>query len=131
MDAENRLAYKQRVLRGDALKKYRQVLITCRKLANEIVGDEWTLRNLTRLSAEDFWTWKKTDIKGYDGHYYLARDKCVDLERYLWFEFGKCMWRKHRSFYQDHMKYVCNDIVKPFKVKILRYVARLRGMHDL
>ena len=81
MNVEKVLAYTQRILRGDALKKYRQVLITCRKLANEIVGDEWTLRNLTRLSAEDFWTWKKTDIKGYDGHYYLARDKCVDLER--------------------------------------------------
>ena len=29
------------------------------------------------------------------------------------------------------MKYVRNDIVKPFKVKILRYVKRVREMHDL
>ena len=41
------------------------------------------------------------------------------------------MWRKHQSVYQDHMKYVCNDIVKPFKVKILRYAKRVRDMNDL
>ena len=29
------------------------------------------------------------------------------------------------------MKYVCNDIVKPFKVKILRYVEPVQEMHDL
>ena len=29
------------------------------------------------------------------------------------------------------MKYVCNDIVKPFKVKIIRYAKRVREMHDL
>ena len=29
------------------------------------------------------------------------------------------------------MKYVHNDIVKPFKVKILRYSERVHEMHDL
>ena len=29
------------------------------------------------------------------------------------------------------MKYVRNDIVKPFKVKILRYDESVRDMHDL
>ena len=38
---------------------------------------------------------------------------------------------KHRSVYQDHMKYVRNEIVKPFKVKILCYVERVREMHDI
>ena len=41
------------------------------------------------------------------------------------------MWRKHRSVYQYHMQYFCNDIVKPFKVKIFRYSERVRDMHDL
>ena len=35
------------------------------------------------------------------------------------------------SVYQDHMNYVCNDILKPFRVKILHYVERVREMHDL
>ena len=104
--------------------------MTCRHLAKELAGDEWTLGKLTRLSAEDFWTWEKTYITGYDGDDYLAWDKCVYFERELWFQLGKCMWRNHWSVYQDHIKYVCNDIVKPFKVKILHYAKRVREMHD-
>ena len=68
---------------------------------------------------------------GYDGHYYLARDKCVDFGRELWFELVKFMWRKHRSVYQYHMKYVCNDTVKPFIFKILLYSERVRYMNNL
>ena len=41
------------------------------------------------------------------------------------------MWRKQRRVYQDHMKYIHNNIVKPFRVKILRYAKRIRYMHDL
>ena len=29
------------------------------------------------------------------------------------------------------MKYICNGIVNPFKVKILRYAERVIEMHDL
>ena len=41
------------------------------------------------------------------------------------------MWEKHQIVYQDRMKYVYNDILKPFKVKIIRYAERVRDMHDL
>ena len=68
MDVENRLSYTQRILRGAVIKKYREVLATCRQSAKELVGDECTLRELTGLSVEYFWTWAKTDIKGYNGH---------------------------------------------------------------
>ena len=105
--------------------------MTCRQLVKELVGYAWTIGELTGISAEDFWTWAKMDTTGYDGHYYLVGDKCVDLERGLWLELGKYIRRKHRSIYQDHMKYVRNDIVKPFKVKIIRYAERVREMNDL
>ena len=65
---------------------------------------------------------------GYDS---LAKDKCLDFNRELWLELGQCMWRKHWSVYQDHMKYDRNDVVKPFKVKVLHYAKRVRDMHDL
>ena len=94
-------------------------MVTCKQLEKELVGDEWTLGDLIGVSTEEFWTWAKTDTIGYDGHPYLAIDKCVDFKRELWFKLEKYMWRKHQSIYQDNMKYVCNNIVKPFKVKIL------------
>ena len=100
-------------------------------MEKELAEDEWDIGKLAGLSTEDFWTWANTDTKGYDRHPFLARDKCVNFERELWFEFGKCMWRKNRSVYQYHMKYICNDTVKPFKVKFPRYAERVRYTHDL
>ena len=100
--------------------------MTCIQSAKDITGDEWTLGKLIGLSAEYLWTWENTDTTGYDVHDCLARDKCIDFERELCFELGKCMWRKHWSVYQDHMKYVRNYIVKPFKVKILFYANLVR-----
>ena len=41
------------------------------------------------------------------------------------------MWRKHRSVFQDHIKYLCKDILKPFRVVIIRYAERVKEMHDL
>ena len=57
--------------------------------------------------------WAKKDSIGYDGYEYLEIDKCADFERKLWFELVECMWKKHRSIYKNHLKYVRNDIVKP------------------
>ena len=100
--------------------------MTCKQSAKDLAGDEWTLGDMSGISTEDFCTWAKKDTTWYDGHPYLANDKCVYFKRELWFDLGKCIWRKHRSFYQDHMKYARNDIFKPFKVKILRYAKRVR-----
>ena len=72
---DKRLSYTQRILRGAALKKNHEVLVTCRQSAKELTGNEWTIGDLNRLSAEDFWTWVKMDTTAYDGHDYLPREK--------------------------------------------------------
>ena len=95
------------------------------------MGYSCNLGKLKELSTDEFWTWAKSDGIGYDGDAYLVLDKCVELKKDLWFELGKAMWRKHRSVYQDYLKYICNDIVKPLCVVILRYVERVHNMHDL
>ena len=58
-------------------------------------------------------------------------DKCVEFENNSWFEFGKFMWRKHCSIFQDHLKYLHTDIVKPFRVGICRYAKRVQDVHNL
>ena len=61
--------------------------MTCRKSKKDLAVYDWTLGDLTRLSAKYFWTWAKTNTMGYDGNDYLARDNCVpdihNLEKYL------------------------------------------------
>ena len=102
-----------------------------KQATKELAGDEWNLGKLTGLSTEAFWTWANTDTTGYGGHPFLALYKCVEFERELWFELGKCMWRKHRSVYQDHTEYIRNDIANTLKVKILCYTKRVIEMHEL
>ena len=41
------------------------------------------------------------------------------------------MWRKHLSVFQEHLKYICNDILKPFCVGILCYDELIQEMYDL
>ena len=41
------------------------------------------------------------------------------------------MWRNHQSIYQYHLKYICNDIAKPFRVGIICYSERVQEMNNL
>ena len=58
-------------------------------------------------------------------------DKGANFEKELWFDMGKCMWRKHHSVLQDHLKYIRNDIVKPSQVRIICYYERVKEIHNL
>ena len=48
--------------------------MTCKQLAKDIAGDEWTLGDMNGLSTEEFWTLENMDTTGYDGNPYLAND---------------------------------------------------------
>ena len=73
----------QLVIRGSALKKYQEVLVTCKQSSKELAGADWTWGDIKGLYTEAFWDWEKTGITGYDVHPYLPNDKFVDFERYL------------------------------------------------
>ena len=103
----------------------------CKQSAKYLAGDKWNLRYFKALSIEDLWTWAKSDGIVYNGDDYLVLYKCVNFKRELCFELGKCMWRKHHSVFQEHLKYICDDIVKLFRVGILCYAERVQDMHDL
>ena len=57
--------------------------------------------------------------------------KCINFDKELWFELGKCIWRKHHSVFRDQLKYICNDIVNPFCVEIFHYAEHVQDIHDL
>ena len=90
------------------------VLVECKQSGKYLVGYKWDLGKMKELSTDKLSTWAKKDDIVYDEDAYLRLDKCVGFDKEIWFELKKCMWRKHRSIYQDHLKYVCNDILKPF-----------------
>ena len=130
-DVDQRVAYINRVLRGDALNKYKAVLLEWNQSAEDTKGDKCTLGELKGISTENFCTWDKIEGVGYEGDAYLWLYNCVKFNKELWFELGKEIWRKHRRVFQEHLKYICNDIVKPFRVRIIHYTECVQEMHDL
>ena len=80
---------------------------------------------------EKFWIWYYTDSVDYDGYTVIGADISVDFEKELWFELGKRMWRNHISIFQDHVKFMHNDIVNPIRIGISQYANNFREMHDL
>ena len=83
------------------------------------------------LYTEDFWNWAKSYGLDSDGDAYLGVKNCVDFEKGIWFELGKCMWRKHRNVFQEHLKYIHNYILKPYRVGILGYSECSQEIYEL
>ena len=80
------------------------VLRACKELAKDIAGDKWTLVYLRELSTDNFWYWENSDGLEDNRDAYLGLYKCVDFNKELWFELGKCMWRKYHSVFPNHLK---------------------------
>ena len=65
------------------------------------------------------------------GYMYFGSNRCINFDKDIWFELGKSIRKRHRRVFQDHIKNIHNDIVKPFMVIILKYDKRIREMNDL
>ena len=53
-DLDLRIKYTERILRNSTLKKFRQVLLTCKDAARGLVGNQWTLRAAKNMTMEQF-----------------------------------------------------------------------------
>ena len=71
------------------------------------------------------------DAINISGDLITGPDYCAYFEKEFWFELVKSVWIKYRSNFQDSVKYINNDIVKQFKVSILKYTECVREIHDL
>ena len=82
--------------------------------AKELTGYQWTLGKTKDVAMERFWTREKEYSLADDGDEYLGVDKCIDSKKELWLELLKRIWKKNHNAFYDHVKYIQNDIVKPF-----------------
>ena len=57
-------------------------------------------------------------------------ESAKEFEKLLWFELGKLIWKDHRQVYHEHIEYLQQNIVKPFKWPMVRYIGRIREMFD-
>ena len=90
----------------------------------------YTPRTAKSVTMEKFWTWDKVYRCNAYGDPISGDERCTYFEKELWFELDWSMWRNHRSVFQDHVKYINNDIVKTFRVGIIQYTDHVCEMHD-
>ena len=121
MDVDKSINYTDIILVGDELKKYRQVLAECKDPEKEISGYQWTLVAKNNVTMEQFRDWEKVDSINVSGDLFTGPYYCTYFENDFWFDLRIIMWRKHSSTFQNHLKYIHNDIVNPFRVVILQY----------
>ena len=119
MVVDKRVNYIQRLLRGLSLKKYKIDLAECKESENSSAGDQWALGATKDVTMDKLWTCTKLDGVDASGYVYLGADMCLNFKKDIWLYLRKSMWKKHQSVFQDHVKYIHNDIVKPFRVGIL------------
>ena len=131
MDFDKRVNYMQRLLMGPALKKYKTALAECKELVTGIAGNQWMLGATKDVTMDKLWTWQKLDGVDGSGNMYLGQDRCLDFEKDIWFELGKSMWKKNRRDFREYVKYIHNDIVKPFRVGIILYTKHINSMNNL
>ena len=80
---------------------------------------------------EKFWIWDKVDAIYGGKNIFTGMERCAYFEKDLWFELVNSMWCNHRSNFQDHVKYIHNDIVNPFRVGIIQYAERILEINNL
>ena len=130
-DSDQRIAYTEWIIRGAALNKYKIILEECNDSVKEIAGDHRKIGPTKDLTMVQLWSLVKTHANSWSWDMYLVRNRCIDLGREIRFELGNSMCKRHSSIYQCYVKYTHNDIMKPFRVGILRYSEHVCEMHDL
>ena len=76
---DKRTKYMQLVLRGKALKKYKQILVGCNLLMQGLAVDQWELGATKDLTITQLCTWESTDSLDGLGYIYLGLDRCIDF----------------------------------------------------
>ena len=80
---------------------------------------------------KEFWRFSKADDQDDDAYLITGEAcyKCFECE--LWFELGKSICKKNHSVFKDHVRYILNNIQKPYKARIFHYDERLREVFKL
>ena len=82
-------------------------------------SNQWSLGAAKSVTMDQFWTCYKVYRRNAAGNHISGADSCTYFDKELWFDLVKIMWINHKSVFQDHLKYMHNYIVKPFRVGII------------
>ena len=121
----------ERILAEPTLNKYCAILLVCKETENSYARDQWMLGEAKDVRMENFWNWYKMEVTGADEYPVGGSERCNGFEKDIWLKLEKSMLQKHRSTFQNNVKYIHNYIVKPFRVIILHYSKSTHKIHEL
>ena len=127
-DIYQRWMFIENVLKGQDLTKFRNAMLAFKELFRSENGYHWGLGKPEYMCSDYFWELFKTNGLGYNGEDTTAEDRCIELDRSIWFILGKLMQKKHHNVFGEHVYYVRNNIHKPFNMGTIEYTEHVREM---
>ena len=88
-----RWMYFEKFLRALALKKFRNVVLSCRDISKDNSENLWNLGEPENVVLDDFWYLCKVDELDCNGDVITNKDLWIDLDCSLWFMLGRSMWK--------------------------------------
>ena len=85
--------------------------------------DSIPANEMSSLSATELAEKKKQLMTG--------EEHCANFERHIYYKIGKIIWHDHGSVYEEQLKYLQNDICKPYKYSMIQYTERVRDLFEI
>ena len=147
-----RLSLIRRLLKRKARQEFETMLLKARwTIIEEHFGnseeDKKSKKLVYKYSENSFYNWLKTeetDSEESDESVNEERDTeravrasdavditCIRFERLVMFELGTRAWRTHNDAYDEHVRYLKNDIVKPITMSVQELILRFEDMYLL
>ena len=68
---------------------------------------------------------------GGDGYAIPVKDRCIELDKYLWFVLSRSMWNRHQNLFNGNVYYLINYMHKPFNIGFLEYAENIHEVFEM
>ena len=127
---DRRIKYTERILTGPVLVFF-VVLLACKDVAKGFAGYQWILVSTKYVIIKYIWNWENQYRLAANRYGICVIDYFKESDQELRFGLGKSKWKKYQSKFHDYVKYIHNNIQKPFMVGILHYTRSIIEMKYL
>ena len=121
LDVYQIVKYTDSILTGPDLNKWCALLLALKDTCRGYTGNKWIVGLLKYSRVEKIFIWSKVYGLYSDGDPISGEDWFDYFKKYLWLDLVNLMWKKHQYDFQYHMKYIHNNLVKPFSLILLQY----------
>jgi len=135
---DKRCAHCKRIVTEDARSAYVEILKNARTTFMEERAedlDEAKKESLLSKKESHFFKWLKQEPNEENGpvnkNMLTGAECCAEFDQIVNFEIGKLAWGTPHEVYEDHLRYLSNDIIKLLATTVKELVLRFDCMYAL